>query len=343
MGEVRKVDRHRATKIVLYAHQLAVVLIVCLVPRVYAQQSYVVGAWNLEHFHEGAKRGFPETTIRARKNSDYQFIASIIKDLDVKILILEEINGELVEQTDEDGSFQEVQSPELKKLIGILGPSYDYVIADSGDSQRIAMLFDKRFARLNEACETTFPNVKVQGKGLFDRQPLYAHFTFLENGQERNDLVVVGVHLASGQGHNKNHDRAMRRLVKELADARVEEFCIPNDEFDVLVAGDFNANRFGEPKEEFWDEMESAGWDVLGDDGDVYSPTRLSGNPLGLKNSKIDYIIVSKGLAEDEVRARDPVIHTDLISTPDQFRLKASDHLPITVKIRVTTDSDGAT
>lgn len=343
MGKIHVVNGHAVAGFRRYVLQWMFVLSLCVAPPLYAQESYVVGAWNLEHFHEGAKRGFPEGTLRARRTSDYQFIAATIKQLDAKLLVLSEINGELVEQVDEDGSFEEVQSPELQKLIGMLGPTYDYVIADSGDAQRIAMLFDTAFVRLNEACETNFPNIKVQKKGLFDRQPLYAHFTFLEDGQERNDLVVVGVHLASGQDHNKNHDRAMQKLVKELGDARAQEFCIPDDEFDVMIAGDFNANRFGGPKEEFWDEMEGAGWDVLGDDAATYSATRLSGKPLGLKTSKIDYIIVSKGLAGEEVTARDPTIHTELISTPDQFRLKASDHLPITVKINLMGDSDGAT
>jgi endonuclease/exonuclease/phosphatase family metal-dependent hydrolase len=318
---------------------------VFVVTGVHAETSYVVGAWNLEHFHEGAKRGFPEGTIRARRDSDYQFIASLIKQIDAKILVLEEINGELVDIVDdEEGPTEVVRSPELDKLIGFLGDSYDYVIADSGGSQRIALLFDTKFVQLNEACETDFTNTEVQGKGLFDRQPLYGHFTFLENNQERNDLVVVGVHLASGQHLNRNHDQAMKRIVRELAEARAEGFCIPDDEFDVLIAGDFNANRFAGAKETFWNKMENSGWDVLGDDGDNYSATRLSGKPLGLKSSKIDYIIVSKGLAGREVATQDPTIHTDLISTPDQFRLKASDHLPITVKVKVTADAeDGPT
>ena len=74
----------------------------CFAVNADAQQSYVVGTWNLEHFHDGARRGFPESSISARKNSDYEFVASIIKNLDIKLLILEEINGRLVELVDED-------------------------------------------------------------------------------------------------------------------------------------------------------------------------------------------------------------------------------------------------
>jgi endonuclease/exonuclease/phosphatase family metal-dependent hydrolase len=304
----------------------------------HAQTKYIVGAWNLEHFKDGDKgRGFPETTIRPRTTADYKFAAAVIKELDAKILVLEEINGKTVRLDDGD---EDERSPELEKLIGFLSADWDYVIASSGGTQRIAILYNTKFAQLNAACETSFPNIKVQKKGLFDRQPLYAHFTFLENGQERNDLVVVGVHLASGQMNNKNHDQAMTKLVKELELARAQEFCIPNNEFDVLIAGDFNANRFDDIPEVFWDKMEANGWDVLGDDKATYSPTRFSGKPLQLRESRIDYIIVSQGLANNEVTATIAKIHTELAPNPDQFRLRGSDHLPITVEIAVGPDQD---
>jgi endonuclease/exonuclease/phosphatase family metal-dependent hydrolase len=176
---------------------------------------------------------------------------------------------------------------------------------------------------------------------VFDRQPLYGHFTFLENGQARNDLVVVGVHLASGQQLNLNHDKAMTKLVEEIDASRAEEFCVPKREFDVLITGDFNANRFGGPKEAFWDQMESAGWDVLANDG-TYPATRLSGVPLQQRTSQIDYIIVSKGLKGKEVTAKLATVHQELIAAngAEAFRQDASDHLPLTVKIKVTADGD---
>lgn len=161
MGTIHVADSYALAGIARGVLRWMIALFLGVASQVSAQESYVVGAWDLEHFHEGAKRGFPEGTIRARRTSDYQFVASTIKQLGAKILVLSEINGELFEQVDEDGSFEEVQSPELQKLIGMLGPTYDYAVADSGDSQRIAVLFDTAFARLNEACETNFPNIKV--------------------------------------------------------------------------------------------------------------------------------------------------------------------------------------
>lgn len=120
--------------------------------------------------------------------------------------------------------------------------------------------------------------------------------------------------------------------------------CIPPDENDILITGDFNANRFDDKLEQFWDEMENSGWDVLGDNGSSYPATRLSGHPLKLNKSKIDYIIVTKGgqgLAGEEVLADQATVHTGLVGQdPVSFRRHASDHIPVTVRVRVMDDTD---
>jgi len=309
-------------------------------------ETYVVGSWNLEHFHNGATRGFPENTrggpsYPGRTQNDYESIAAIIEAIEVRILVLEEVYAREVEVDGET----DIRSQEVERLIDILGPSnYDYVIGESGRSQHIAILYDIRFVRLNTVCECDLPNTQVGGKRLFDRQPLIAHFTFLDGGEARNDLAIVGVHLASGQSRTTNHDRAMELLVDELRQARTDGDCIPSDENDILITGDFNANRFDNRREQFWDRMESNGWDVLGDNDANYPATRLSEHPLGLHNSKLDYIIVTRnnrGLGGEEVLAQQATIHTDLIGNdPVSFRRNASDHIPVTIQVRVMDDTD---
>jgi len=132
--------------------------------------------------------------------------------------------------------------------------------------------------------------------------------------------------------------------VEELRQARTDGDCIPPDENDIVITGDFNANRFDNRREQFWDRMESDGWDVLGDNDANYPATRLSGHPLGLHNSKLDYIIVtrgSQGLGGEEIQARQATIHTDLVGTdPVSFRRNASDHIPVTVQVRMMDDTD---
>ena len=216
----------------------------------------------------------------------------MIEEIEARILVLEEINAR---EVDIDGQ-EAMHSPELDRLIGILGSdNYDYIVGSTGGSQHIAILYDRRHVRLNAQCERDIPEEEEFSKSLFDRQPFFAHFTLLHQGQPMNDLVVVGVHLASGQQRTRNHDRAMELLVATLGEARGDEWCIPSDENDIMITRDFNANRFDNEQEEFWGKMEGDGWDVLGDDGGTYPATRLSGHPLGLRNSKIDYVIVTQG------------------------------------------------
>ncbi|MBI5095224.1 MAG: hypothetical protein HZB26_22670 [Candidatus Hydrogenedentes bacterium] len=309
--------------------------------------AYVVGAWNLEHFREGTVRGFPENTrggpsYPPRTDEDYNAIASMISRIEARILVLEEINA----HTEDIGGKPVTRSKELDRLIRVLGPErYDYVVGATGGAEHIAILYDKRDVRLNETCECEFPDeLKVENKAVFDREPLLAHFTFLSDGRPMNDLTVVGVHLASGQQLTKNHDEAMRLLQEELKKARQESHCIPSDENDILIAGDFNTGRFDKKVESFWDQMEREGWDVLGDDPASYPVTRLSGVPLKLRDSRIDYLIISKenqGLAGEEVETEAPVVHNELVGdSPEDYRRHASDHLPITVEIRVLEDTD---
>ena len=305
---------------------------------------YVVGTWNLEYFKDGAKRGFPESTRKGpsyppRTDEDYHYIAGIIQRLQIKILLLQEINGKTIREVDR----VETRSTELERLIEVLGKEdYDYVVSQSGQSQRTAILYDRRAARMNASEEMRAgEGIKVQGKQLFARQPLCAFFTFLVSGESKNDLVVIDLHLASGESLTVNHDQAIQIVVQAIHQT---SSCIPPGENDVLIAGDFNANRFDRSVEPFWNRMERTGWDVLGDREDRYSPTRLSGVPLALRSSRLDYIIVTKGnhgLSGEEITADAPVVHTEgLGDSPETFRRRASDHLPVTIDVAVTADND---
>jgi len=133
---------------------------------------------------------------------------------------------------------------------------------------------------------------KLQGKGLFDRQPLIGHFTFLFNGQAQNDLLMVGLHLASGQHLTTNHDQAMRTVVTKLREARLAGTVLPAGEYDVLIVGDLNASWFDNDIEQFFDALHNGEWKVLAKDG-TYPATRLADVPLQPK-SQIDYLIASQ-------------------------------------------------
>lgn len=310
-----------------------------------ATSEIVVGAWNIEWLKEGKTRGFNEMpgAIPARTDADYDTLASIITGLQVKILMLEEIHADVI--PDGDGSLHTV-SPELDRLIGKLGTGYRYIAGRTGNDQHLAMLYDERAVSLRWWCEASLPDEEVNGSELFDRQPLLAHFAVFSEGVEMNDLVVVALHLASGQAKTKNHDMAMSQVVNWIETQRRQNGCVPLGERDILIGGDLNASRFDGYKEGFFDDLEAGAWDVLADSDGAYPSTRLAGNPPGSNVSKIDYLIASRGpgaLAGMEIVQTEATVHTDLVAQLGggmAFRTRASDHLPVTVRLRVVPDDD---
>lgn len=158
-----------------------------------------------------------------------------------------------------------------------------------------------------------------------------------------NDLVVIGVHLKSGQFRNAAHNAEMAALAGAFSGA-FDGNPFSDDEIDVVIAGDFNANRYDSRRENFWMNFGGAlDIDVLApDDVGDYAPTRLAKVPLR-PNSVIDYVMASQvtgGVGDDLVRSTAHV-HDELLTAPfEDFRRIASDHLPVTIRIRVTPDDD---
>lgn len=306
---------------------------------------YRVGTWNLEQFHSGKKRGFPENgrggpTYLPRTALDLTAIAAAIRDaVAAKILILNEINGE---EREEAGEVQP-RSAELDALLRELGPSFQYLITRSGGSQRVALLWDSRYARLNAAAEIPVPRIIVEGSDLFTRNPLMGHFTFLHNGQPQNDLLIVGLHLASGKHRTRNHDAAMALLLRKLAEARTDGTVLPSGEFDILLGGNFNASNYDDKRERFFEELNSGEWAVLA--GATYPATQLAGVPLTPKN-EIDYLIVTRGTAQsgllgEEITNAEAWVHQELANRDwNTFRRVFSRQFPVTTCVGVRQDND---
>lgn len=303
---------------------------------------YRVGTWNLENFGFNKSRGFPENTFGGstfppRTPAELAAIAAVIRDeLDAKILILNEING--------SGTGAGATSAELDTLVALLGPTFDYVIGSSGGPRRVALVYDTSFARPNAITEIAVPFIRINGKDIFDRNPLVGFFTLLHEGTDQNDLVVVGLHLASGQQRTANHDAAMDRLLVELEQLRAGGTVIPANEFDILIGGDLNASAFDNKVEEFFQEMDQGDWDVMADA--PYPATRLAGNPLQPK-SQIDYLIATRssvtqaGLVGQELSPGTLTVHQDLADNDwVQFRQTFSDHFPVTACVSVGVDND---
>ena len=179
---------------------------VIVATNIFAQQvRYKVATWNLEHFKDGKERGFPEyndsydppgPVYPKRENENYEYIAQIILDQKFKIVALQEINGKT------NGALTGIDkhtSRELDKLVTYLGDSWQYVIGTKGGSQRVAILYDNNYAEGLSFCELNLPDEDIQGKGLFDRQPLAGYFKLIKDGEKKNDLVMLVFTLLPGK------------------------------------------------------------------------------------------------------------------------------------------------
>lgn len=303
---------------------------------------YTVATWNLEYYSFSRKRGFPENTGSGptycpRNASQREAIAVAMRArINARIVVLNEIDG------------KEVQNGVtiIEDLVKRLGSSWKSRIGMEGRIQRIAVVWDSRFARLNAYKEITIKEFRVNGKDIFERDPLLAHFTLLKDGESMNDLLVVGLHLASGQDRVRNHDAAMARLRTELKALRGNDPVLPGSEADILIAGDLNANAFDQHVEEFFEDFDQGDWRVLAKEGS-YPATRLADVPLNY-GDPIDYILATAksneygGLLGEEVLEAEAKVWTDLIENGDfaKFREVYSDHLPVSVCVRLMTDTD---
>jgi endonuclease/exonuclease/phosphatase family metal-dependent hydrolase len=292
----------------------------------------VVGSWNLEHFKENASRGFPEDTLGnpgptyPQEERDLSRIAGVIRDnLGAAVLALSEINGV--------SNSSPPRSEEMDLLVAELGTGWEYVISSDGESQRVALLNDSSKAR-RQSCHA-FRNASGP------RDHLGCLYTLLAaDGSAKNDLVVIGVHLKSGQGNNSLHNAEMAGLAGGFG-AAFDGNPFSATERDIVIAGDFNANFYDDDEENFWTDFAGPlDIDVLAPELAVdYPPTRLRNVPLR-PGSIIDYVMGSAGVAEDLVQGTAHVHHELLISPFEEFRRRLSDHIPVTVRVKLETDDD---
>lgn len=325
---------------------LAVTYFIGSIPMVWSSgktdECYTVATWNLEYYSFSRTRGFPEytrggPTYPAREAQQRKAVAKAIRTgINAKIVVLNEIDGKGLENG----------LTILGDLVKSLGSAWKYRIGTEGRNQRIAVVWDSRFARLNAFKEIMVEEVTVDKKDIFERDPLLAHFTLLKDGEPMNDLLVLGLHLASGQHMVLNHDAAMARLRRELKVLRGNDPVLPASEADILIAGDLNANAFDNHLEQFFEDFNRGNWRVLAKEAS-YPATRLSGVPLNY-GDPIDYVLATAksnefgGLLGEEVLETEAKVWTDLIEDGDfaKFREIYSDHLPVSVCVRLMKDTD---
>jgi endonuclease/exonuclease/phosphatase family metal-dependent hydrolase len=269
-----------------------------------------LGTWNLEFL--GAP-GNLRHDVPPREASDYERIGARIRELDVAVLAVQEVN-------DDDT---------LQKVAAAAGPLWRFVLGTTGTwddgqtAQRIGFLYDTAVVELLGAEELLDLPREQDGVPIFHRVPVTAWFRVRATGF---DFRAVTVHLKAGQ---KDKDEQKRRLeATELHRWLSRLRTSATEDQDYVVLGDFNSSYGAGPEQ------------VL-EQGDV---VRYVDQPVPTPTIQhfaepIDQIAAGPGFAE--LRRDSYAVH-GVPAGEDRlaWRKTYSDHYPVTVTIDAAVDAD---
>ncbi len=294
-----------------------------------------ITTWNIEHLGSegrGFGGGFGGGNIPLRSEEQLHDIADFIEDtLRSDIVAVQEV----ARTGDEDSS------DELDVIVERMGDEWDYVLADIPEDSEMVNGYIWNSDRVNVIKSYTMdmPNIEMAGKALFDRRPLILYFETLEDGESnRNDMVLVNVHLASGQNNDENHAIAMiaieHALTRSLRSNEIKES-------DRVILGDFNDNpdrrsRNGNPINipTLYIHMEHKGYTNIVDPSLGF--TRMDSR----KRSLIDHILVNNSADNHVVEMTAERFLPGDDSTFAEWRQTFSDHFPLTFEIEIGPDDD---
>ncbi len=298
---------------------------------------FVVGVWNIEKLSSTSMRGFPELRggdqHSPRTDSQLEDVADYIADtLEIDALVITEI--------DDDGGNDPLRprSAQLDVVLGHLGSNWSYFLGRTGGDLRIGLLFNGDRVRVKRIVGLRAPEFEVQGEDIFDRDPMLFWVSFLDNGQETSDVLLVGLHLKSQQFHTHNHLAAMSKVIGDLKTPDVrEDLGLPrrqDGEDDVIILGDLNDSTHTRQGFRFiFDYAESQGYIHAGGDLPDYPATRVNG-------SEIDHIFLSRDVVRDLLVSGSFTVHTVPDNERDSYRETFSDHYPVTVELKSKIDDD---
>ena len=175
----------------------------------FSQDAARIGVWNIEKLSATAKRGFPElqgrSSLGPRTNNDLKAMAKYIKDeLKVHALMVTEIDADSPFSTD-----SVPQSAQLNKVADELGANWKYFLGRTGGDLRLGLLFDTNRVRLKKLVNLHASDFNVTGRDVLDRDPFIAWISLLDdNGDPKNDLMLICVHLKSIQTRFRNNRMA---------------------------------------------------------------------------------------------------------------------------------------
>lgn len=301
-----------------------------------------LGIWNIEKLSTRELRGFPElkgaNSLQPRTDVELDQIAAYIEDtLNVDALVVTEIDAD----DTESGTAFKPRSVQLTHIAEAMGSQWKYLLGRSGGDLRIGFVYNSDRIGLKRIVELPAPEFEVQGDDVFDRDPLLLWITLKkENGDDGADILLVGLHLKSGQDYKHNHLAAVAKLVGDLKTPAVREgLGLPrtqSGENDLIVLGDLNDSSHDDNGFRFiFTYLESQGFRHMGSTLNPYPETRVNG-------SQIDHMFLSADIFNDAYVLESFAVHgvPDTEAARRDYRQVFSDHFPLTIDLRSIEDDD---
>jgi len=302
---------------------------------VLAQAQVRVTTWNIEHLGSSGRGfggGFGGGSLPLRTEDQLHAIGDFISDtLEADVIAVQEIAKTGPNDT----------SLELDIIVEQMGPSWDYYLAEEPDDSEMVngFIWNSDIVSVIQPLTMEMPNIELAGKELFDRMPVVLYFETREEGQiNRNDIVLVNVHLASGQTNDENHAIAMIAIEHGL-----NRFLDENEitESDRVILGDFNDNPHrltdaGNPMyiSTLYDHMERKGYTNIVPASVGF--TRMDNNLRSL----IDHILVNRSAANDIISEEADKYLPGDSDTFGIWRSTFSDHFPLSFELEIKADTD---
>lgn len=208
-----------------------------LIPAKKLDQNVLIASWNIRAFGGLTEKWEADDDDSPKRDLHALLaIAHIIKRFD--IIAVQEVKGNL---------------KALRHMLKLLGNDWSFILTDvsggdEGNDERLAFLFDTRKVKLSGlACELVVPNQQIDaiGDDAFKRQFVRTPYAVgFKVGNKT--FVLVTLHVIYG-------DRAADRIPELKAIAEwLRNWATDMNAFDqsLLVLGDFNIDRHGDPRYE---------------------------------------------------------------------------------------------
>ncbi len=197
-------------------------------PNKKCEDSLILGTWNIRNFDDDRFNFGPRMT------ESLFYIAEIISRFDV--IAVQEICVDLWP---------------LKKLMNILGGSYDYILTDTthssigGNNERLGFIYDKHKVKFTGvAGEIVLPdrlliNNSSPKKRQFSRTPFGVDF---QSGWFKFYFSTVHIYFGSNSGNTPQYKRRVEEI-KAIAKYLAKE--AKNSDSNHILVGDFNIKQRG--------------------------------------------------------------------------------------------------